>query len=520
MNQNTRFMKLVFPNLVNEYITITRIDNTNIVQERHFNNVDDAITYATGIDKSYWNTYYSVTTTDGIGRSTDNLKTRNCICLDYDKKELGENFNHIDILHKFKNIRCFYHCIIDTGHGYHVYIFIEPTTDLKAVEEVTKCLAMLTGADTKATLPTQLMRVPGTVNIKEAGKKNHKRVNIVYLADDSKIKLLPISHYQYNYVTESTKNTNIQYVMRDNHIPNCVTNILKNGSKVGNRNSDLQILVVALKRMGKTLAEIKSIVAEWLNNTETMDDLHYQVEYMYNNLYNGVLNCTECPHKGECYTRGASQTVINDGFNELKFPNRDLKLITNSRSKRKGVRMMDGDMLVLYGILLNHNKGMFKDEITKELTYKLKGDAEYKCCFSDKVIRETLKKLEDNKFIDVSTVERKKFYKLKPNRVKDELKVSISFGAVYNTIIGVITPSELQLYCYMKYLNKVTPPKRGEYANALTINQDELARDLGITRERVTQMIQNLLDRRAISINYRAKSRNSGFMYNSYLLNY
>ena len=96
MDQNTRFMKLVFPNLVNEYITITRIDNTNIVQERHFNNVDDAMTYATGPDKSYWNTYYSVSTTDGIGRSTNNLKTRNCICLDYDKKELGESFSHID----------------------------------------------------------------------------------------------------------------------------------------------------------------------------------------------------------------------------------------------------------------------------------------------------------------------------------------------------------------------------------------------------------------------------------------
>ena len=72
----------------------------------------------------------------------------------------------------------------------------------------------------------------------------------------------------------------------------------------------------------------------------------------------------------------------------------------------------------------------------------------------------------------------------------------------------------------MKYLNKVTPTKRGQSLNALQVNQEDLARDLGVDRVRITQMIQNLLDEKLLSIDYRAKSRNTSFMYNVYLLNY
>ena len=521
MSQIDRFMGLAFPNLVNEYITITRIDNNNRVDEKHFDNIDDAVTYALRKDKAYWNTYYSVTSTDGTGRATDNLKTRSCIVLDFDKKQLGDNFNHIDILHKFKSIRCYYHCIVDSGHGYHVYIFIEPTTDLEAVEQVTKCLAVATGADSKATLKTQLMRVPGTVNIKEAGTKNHKQVKIVYLADDDTVKRLPIDHYQYNYVTERNRQTNIEYVMRDDHTPQCVRDIIITGSNTGDRNADLQTIVVALKRQGKTLAEVRAVIDEWLANTEAMSDLDYQVEYMYNNLYNGTLNCRECPHKGDCYT--VEDDFVNDSP-KFKIPNRDLKTITNSRSTRKGVKkVMNGNMLVVYGVLANHTKGLYRDELIQELTYK--GDNKEavdnaKCCFSDKTLKQTIEQLKDNGFIEETKINRRSFYKLKSNRVKDDLKVKISFGAVYECIKGRITPTELELYCYMKYLNHIKPKKRGDIPRAITVTQEQLAHDLGVDRTVITKMIQKLLNEKYISINYIAKSANNNFMYNSYLLNY
>ena len=106
------------------------------------------------------------------------------------------------------------------------------------------------------------------------------------------------------------------------------------------------------------------------------------------------------------------------------------------------------------------------------------------------------------------------------NRVSENLKIRISYASACECIKGDITTSELELYCYMKYLNKVTPPKRGQSLNTIQVNQEDLARDLGVTQQRISEMIQNLLDEKLLSIDYRAKSRNTNFMYNVYLLNY
>ena len=518
MEKLTRFMKNVFPTLEeHEFITVVRI-NDNKTEEIRCKSIDEVVNFCNRKDKYFYNSYYSLATTDGLGRTANNLKSRACLCWDFDKKDLGQDFNVKDILHLFKSIRLYYHAIVDSGHGYHVYVFIEPTTDLEAVEAVQRAVAIRLGADTHATLKTQLMRVPGTVNIKHGNKFP---VKIVYLSDNAHIKRLPISHYQYNYVTEryKTGNTNIKWAMRDDRLPYCVRNILERGSEVGERNADLQTIVVALKRLGKSEAEVRAVVSEWLENTEKMEDLDYQLHYMYENLYNGCLNCKECPYRSECYVR---DTVVKPlDYPVLKIPDRDLVKIKNSRIKKKGKKYMNGNMLIIYSVLLRHNKGLFKDELTEELTYKNpeKG-IEAKCCMSDKTIRNTLKELEENGFIEVKTVDRKKVYKLKANRVSAENKFTVSYASAYEVVKGCITAEEFQLYCYMKYLCKITPKKRGEDPFSLQVNQDKLADDLGVDRSVVTKMIQNLIDEKLIQLYSRNKSKNNNFMYNTYLLNY
>ena len=520
MDKVNRLLRNVFPTLeAGEYITIVRI-NDNKTEEVRCKTIDEAVSYCARKDKYFYNSYYSLATTDGIGRTTNNLRTRSCLCWDFDKKDLGQDFNVKDILHLFKSIRLYYHAIIDSGNGYHAYVLIEPTTDLEAIESVQKCVAIRLGADTKATLKTQLMRLPGTVNIKN---NNKLPVKIVYLASDDHIKRLPISHYQRNYVTEryKTGNTNINWVMRDNFTPKCVKDILERGSEVGERNADLQKLVVALKRLGKSEAEIRGVVTEWLENTEKMHDLDYQLHYMYENLYNGCLNCTECPHRSECYVvDNIGENVTPEGYPMLAIPNRDVKLIANSRRKRKGVKFMNGNGIVIYTVLMNHKKGLYRNELVEELSYRDRDDDELKCCFSDNTITKTLNELHVNGFIDITTEGRRKFIKLKSNRVSEDLKIRISYASTYECIKGDITPTELELYCYMKYLNKITPRKRGEAENALTVTQEELARDLGVDQSRVAQMISNLLGRKLLSINYRGRNRSGTYMYNSYLLNY
>ena len=519
MEKLTRFMKNVFPTLEeDEFITVVRI-NDNKTEEIRCKNIDEAVSFCNRKDKYFYNSYYSLATTDGIGRTTNNLRRRSCLVWDFDKKDLGQDFNVKDILHLFKSIRLYYHAIIDTGHGWHVYVFIEKTTDLEAVEAVQKAVAIRLGADTHATLKTQLMRVPGTVNIKHGNKLP---VKIVYLADEGHIKRLPISHYTYNYVTTRYTRTNIEYVMRDDKTPQCVRDILEAGSPVGQRNEDLQTIIVALKRQHKTLAEIRAVISEWLENTEELERLDYMIEYIYENVYNGPLDCKNCPHRKECYV---VNTVVDtsqlEGQPVLSIADRDILKSKNSRSKRKGRKYMTGKMLVVYTMLLRDNATLDISQLKDRLTYKSEAkDIAPKCCMSDKTIRNTLKELEENGFIEVKTIDRKKVYKLKPNRVSAENKFTVSYASAYEVVKGCITAEEFQLYCYMKYLCKITPKKRGEDPFSLQVNQNKLADDLGVDKSRVSQMIQNLLDEKLIQVYSRNKSKNNNFMYNTYLLNY
>ena len=56
--------------------------------------------------------------------------------------------------------------------------------------------------------------------------------------------------------------------------------------------------------------------------------------------------------------------------------------------------------------------------------------------------------------------------------------------------------------------------------NDVWLTQKAIGELFDIDRTVVTKMIQKLLEQKYISINYRTKSANNNFMYNSYVLNY
>ena len=58
------------------------------------------------------------------------------------------------------------------------------------------------------------------------------------------------------------ENKNIEYLLRE-QIPKCLANIITTGTTIGNRNKDLQKIVVLLKGMKKSEAEILAITKEW-----------------------------------------------------------------------------------------------------------------------------------------------------------------------------------------------------------------------------------------------------------------
>ena len=505
-----------------EYITTFQY-NENFKETNHFKNIDDLVNFGIRKNNLYCNTYFNLTTTDGQARATKNIKKAYCIALDFDRKDLKENCNINYIQQQFKKNKLWYNALIDSGNGYHVYIFIEPTEDINLVTEVTNQLASILGADTKATLPTQILRIPYTYNIKE--EANKKLVKLVYLDKKSKRKNINqlAKRILLKSETQNTNNKNIEYTIKNTNIPQCIIDILENGSGEGNRNSDLQKIVIGLRLRNKSLETVLNITREWNNKNSkklSKKELEYQTEYIYNSLKYTDLGCKECKYNDNCWNRTVSQFDFPSDFKVFQMAETTTKYL--KKNTRKGVKNMNGNQLLVYSILKCHADGLYRDEIIKELSYKNKKLKIDRVALSKNTLTKTLKELEENQFITVETVSKKKLYKVKETRNKADLTYNISYAAAFECVKGFISTEELRLYNYMRYLHNKEQRENSKAlkGNILQVNQADLGKALGVTQQRISKMIESLLNEKLISIWYRGQSKNNSFDYYVYRLNY
>src|SRR3712207_6112961 len=190
MQKQKKFFKVVYGDLVGEGNNLKENNYIRLYQAKEdfnkvefFNNIDDLIQYTS--NRSYGiNTYFTLATTNGESGQEKDLLYRTVLGFDFDKKDLGEDFSYKDIIERFKSIGLWYHALVDSGHGFHAYVCIEPNTDIKKVMELQKAIGKLLGADLNALKSTQVLRVPYTYNIKD----KPKRVNIINMFDKNTIK--------------------------------------------------------------------------------------------------------------------------------------------------------------------------------------------------------------------------------------------------------------------------------------------------------------------------------------------
>lgn len=524
MYKQKKFFKTVFDTEVgemgnlkdNQYIRVFQ-NNEDYSKVEFFNNIDDLVRYTTNGKIYNTNTYFNLSLTNGVGGTEQDLKTRTVIAFDFDKKELGQDFNHVDLINRFKAIGLWYHCLIDSGNGYHAYIMIEPTEDMEKVIEVTKAIGNKLGADNQAMKSTQILRVPYSFNVKNEDRK--KQVNIINLYDLSTIKRCDIDNLYNRYcsperVQEGTGDKVTSHIINNTNIPHCIERMLLEGSPEGTRYHDLEKIVVTLRDKGKDLAEIKALCKEWASKSNYRDNLDYRIDNLYQNRKYVSLDCEGCSYYNQCYHKVESDFNYPDDFNLIEMTESNTRYLKPSR--RKGAKVMEGNGLLVYGILKNHSDGLYRAEIEKELTYK------GKVCLSNKTLTKALNNLEDNGFITVDILERKKFYKVKDIRSKVELTYNISYAATYEAVKGNISTEELRLYNYMRYLHnkQQREDSKALKGNLFQFNQIDLAKDMGLTQGRISQMINNLLDEKLLSIWYRQPSQNNGFDYYIYRLNY
>lgn len=520
-----QFFKMVFNTEIgaggnlkdNQFIRIFQAKD-DYSKVEFFNNIDDVVSYVT--NKRFGiNTYFNLSLTNGESGQVQDLKTRSVIALDFDKKELGQDFNHIDLMNRFNSVNnLWYNALVDSGHGYHAYICIEPTDDIDKVIEVTKAIGKLLGADDKAMKTTQILRVPYTFNVKDPAAQ--KQVNIIKMFKLETIKRHKIDSLYNRFCLnekdkqEGTGDRVTQFTISNTNIPSCIEKIIVEGSDEGSRYEDLQKIVVTLRARNKTVNEIKTLTREWASKSNYKDNTDYRVEHIYNNLKFVKMDCKGCQHYKSCFDKVESDFDFPDDFGVITVTESHTRYLKHST--RKGAKTMESNDILVYGILKNHTDGLFRAEIEKDMTYR------NTVCLSKPTLTRALQSLEDSEFIEVSMIDRKKFYKLKEVRSDMELTYNISFAATYECVKGNISTEELRLYNYMRYLHNKQQRENPKAlkGNLFQFNQVDLAKDLDITQSRISQMIHNLRQELLLGIWYRQPSQNNGFDYNIYRLNY
>lgn len=533
-----KFFKLIYREFdeENEFIRVlqnntTRTEESTENKTKYFNDIDGLVNYVISTTKYNKNTYFELATTNGNSGQTEDLMYRYCLGFDFDKKDLSEDFDHIDILNLFKNVPLHFHALVDSGNGYHVYVCINKTNNLEMVDKVQRAICEKISADYNAIKKTQLLRVPYTYNIKD---EKVKLIKIIAMDNREEIKPYDIEFlYDKNCksissISEKKRN----FILNNTNIPQCILDILKNGSNEGERNSDLQKIIVLLRQRNKSFEDIKIICQQWAEKSNFDDNLDYRVKYIYDNLKYISMKCKDCNKKKECYEYIESEfdfdkLVDDDGEMYDTYILED-KITKKIKNKQNGSdKMLNGNEVLILNVLrleydnprpLTKN-GTDMKLLMRSLTHKNKS------CLSENTVRETLNSLIEKKYILEETgLRNKKYYKFNPIRTTLDKTIKLSYMATVLCICKQISTNELALYILMRYLHKQQLLENKTKGNLFTMTQSDLAKayygnNITENQTHISKMIKNLLDCHIIDIYDIEQSRNNGFNYYRYRLN-
>ena len=522
-----KFFKAIFNGFQleeNEHIRILQTnEKTNFSKASYFKDVDDLISFTTNKHRVFNNTYFNLCSVNGNGGSKDDLIKRYVLGFDFDKKDLGKDFTHKNVMEKFKELKLWYHIIVDSGNGYHAYMIIEPTNDLDKVEEVQKALGNLLNSDMNATLRTQILRVPYTFNVKDKAKE----VRIIKQFDKKTIKKYDINQLHKKYCSEFRKNENDKNVVinLNNSYPACVENALKNGSKVGSRNRDLFNIVIALKHKKHNLSQVKFTIHQWnkLNEEPLPDDsldLDSEVERIFNNYDGYICNSCNIEAKENCKSYVVSDFNLEQHQeNIISVQHKVAKQCRNS--VRKGAKTMEGNELFIYNVLTN-NVG-FEDLTIDMIMERITDRKTKKPALSRPTLLKALKGLEDKGYISivkgVKKLGIKDTYKINAKKINDDNSFKMSYLINVLVIKGEITTTELKIYTHMRYLHHLDVQDEKAKGNIFVISRSELAKSLNMDENNVAKALNSLwenmvLDRRSVQ-----SKNNPSIFYYEYKLN-
>lgn len=256
------YYNLLFPEKLKEgeYIKIIGFHKDNGQPCQDFVKDFNEFEYSINLKRKCYNVFVCLSTCTDKGSKLEDLISRHVLFLDIDKKD-NPDIKPSDIYKAFKERmpNIFIHCLIDSGHGYHVYIGIEKCNDMNKVTAITKEIAnALKGRivfDEKAMLGTQLARIPKTINFKDYKAEGEVWCNIV----SNNIENEKFRRFTCNEILKliSSKNVTVK-----KSFP-CIENMIQNGAVKGERNFCIGRIYSFYKNCGLTDKDILAKVYEF-----------------------------------------------------------------------------------------------------------------------------------------------------------------------------------------------------------------------------------------------------------------
>ena len=524
-----KFLKTVFRDVDFTKEDIRLLDVKKEHSKPYFYNDIDSIINRTFSNKHCWNNqhFQLQTVSKGCNKGTADVREyAYCIAFDFDNhaKEIEQRgkITIKDIVNKFIDTKIFCHCIVDTGNGYHAYVMINKTTDFDKVQAVHKALCSRLGADINAIKPTQVLRIPYSMNVKDFPKE----VKIVHLEPynstlfraydiDFLYKMNVEKQLEEVRTLENTDNITSKYVLNSCNIPHCIAEKIENGSEEGDRYFDLCNIVVALRGCNKPLSQIKEVVKEWSLKSNNYNEGLSKIDYIYKNKQHLELSCSNCKSKSNCFNIVIADFNFDESYPVNIFENKVLK----NTKKGKGKSVMTNNEFFIYTVLKNNKEGLYRSEIEQLITIKKKK----KCRLSRPTLLKALEGLSDKGYVTVEKCNSKTgdFYKLVRLRCKIEETVQVSYLATVMCIFDNISTEELKFYHFLRYLHAEqqrdnTKTLKG---SLFQMNQKIIAEKYGVEQGTISKLISGLLEAHLLDIYYRETSKNNGYEYNVYKLN-
>lgn len=474
------YLELLFKNKSNEeYIKIAIRHRYNSTFGYHyFKLVQDAESYI-NTNKGLFDIYAGLATTVEKSGDAKYLGSRNCLAFDFDSKDYKDNIlTHRDIIDAFKSIGLYYHLMIDSGHGYHIYIYTERTTDIERITNLNKRIAEKLGADIKGTLPTQILRVPQTFNYKDSVTKG---VNTVYKSE--KIRPYTLDELERRFarntvVYNDTKERKLKSLDSDMY---CVAKMLE-GVPKGHRNTCLGRITKYYQLKGYSKANVREIIREWNNRClppKEFKEVDQDFERYWETDYK-LLGCDFADERLQSivfsYCDKYSCKYHNRGSMKIDLLTEKEYILDNNYLEDRVMRKLKGYDYLVLSILITNENGLNTNQIQEKLTPRRGNNS----CISKPKLYEVLTNLVEMGYLECTESKLRnqpRFYKVKKLKNYGKGYTRLLYSASILMINKCITQNEYLIYIYLaRNLQKSESMSYDNIANALDMEKSNISR--------------------------------------------